>query len=85
MENLPPSILNTFSIDFAHNHHTRADGTGLLNLPMVSSTSFGKKSVRYFSIKSWNYMQSLIPSNKFISISRNKLKDLLINHFISSY
>ncbi|XP_057290925.1 uncharacterized protein LOC130613625 [Hydractinia symbiolongicarpus] len=37
---LPISLINTFAIDFAHSHHTRAADKGFLNLPLVHSTAF---------------------------------------------
>ncbi|XP_057290244.1 uncharacterized protein LOC130612931 [Hydractinia symbiolongicarpus] len=35
-------LINTFAIDFAHSHHTRAADKGFLNLPLVHSTAFDK-------------------------------------------
>ena len=40
---------------------TRANHTGLLNLPLVETTSFGKNSIRYNAFLSWNFVQSLLP------------------------
>ena len=37
---MPDAIQSTFAVDFSHTHPTRADNIGLLNLPLVETTSF---------------------------------------------
>ena len=59
---MPDAIQSTFAVDFSHTQPTRADNIGLLNLPLVETTSFGKNSVRYNALLSWNFIQSLLPA-----------------------
>ena len=58
---MPDAILSTFTADLPHIHPTRANDTGLLNLPLVETTSFGKNSIRFNALLSWNSVQSLLP------------------------
>ena len=60
---MPDPIQRTFAVDFAHDHAhaTRAENIGLLNLPIAETTCFGKSSIRYNAVLSWNYIQSLLP------------------------
>ena len=51
----------TFTADLPRIHLTRGNDAGLLNLPLVETTSFGKNSVRYNALLSWNFVQSLLP------------------------
>ena len=61
-DEMPEPIKRIFAVDFAHALPTRAENTGLLNLPIVESTCFGKKSIRFNAISSWNYiLQSMLP------------------------
>ena len=64
---LPASVQNTFTVDFSHVHITRADKVGLINLPMVNSVSFGKNSIRFCSINSWNHSQILFAEKLFLT------------------
>ena len=59
---MPDAIQSTFTVDFSHTQPTRADNIGLLNLPLVETTSFGKNSIRYNALLSWNFIQSLLPA-----------------------
>ena len=60
---MPDAIQSTFAVDFSHTHPTRADNIGLLNLPpLVEITSFGKNSIRYNALLSWNFIQTLLPA-----------------------
>ena len=52
--NIPISVHSTYNIDFTHAYQTRESTTGLFGLPSVLSTSFGKNSIRYQAISSWN-------------------------------
>ena len=58
---MPDAIQNTSAVDFSHTQPTRADNIGLLNLP-VEINSFGKNSIRYNALLSWNFIQSLLPA-----------------------
>ena len=57
---MPDAIQSTFTADLPRIHPTRANDTGLLNLPLVETTSLGKNSVRYNALLSWNFVQSLL-------------------------
>ena len=59
---MPDAIQSTFAVNFSHTHPTRSDNIGLLNLPLVETTSFGKHSIRYNALLSWNHIQSLLPA-----------------------
>ena len=62
---MPDAIQNTFVVDFTHTQPTRANDVGLINLPLVETTSFGKHSIRYNALLSWNLVQSLLPIKLF--------------------
>lgn len=80
---LPDSILNTFNINFFHSHHTRAGEKGFLNLPHVHSTAFGKKSIKFLAINSWNNLQNSLPF-KISNKNTIEMKTILHKHFINS-
>ena len=51
-----------FAVGFAHTQPTCANNIGLLNLPLVETTSFDKNSIKYNALLSWNFIQSLLPA-----------------------
>ena len=53
---MPDAIQCTFAVDFSHTQPTRADNIGLLNLPLVETTSFGKNYIRYNALLSCNFI-----------------------------
>ena len=79
---MPEAIQNTFAVDFTHATHTRAGHAGLINVPFVNTTRFGKQSIKYNAIHSWNRVQPLLPQ-KFADIKnlRKELKEF----YLSSY
>ena len=81
---MPVSVQNTFAVDFVHAQVTRADQNGLLNFPVIKTVSFGKNSIRFNSLKSWNSIQS-VWSNKLVLFDYLELKKELKKHFIASY
>ncbi|XP_057310678.1 uncharacterized protein LOC130648640 [Hydractinia symbiolongicarpus] len=83
-EKLPASILNTFAVDFTHAQGTRAEKIGLINLPTFNTISFGKNSIRFNAINSWNKLQSLM-TRKFVSLDYFNLRSDLKKYFVSSY
>ena len=77
-----PAVHSTFAVDFTHAQLTRAQISGLLDLPSVVTTCFGKNSIRYNAIRSWNSIQSLLPI-KLIDLEN--VKGDLKKCFIASY
>ena len=76
---MPDAIQNTFVVDFTHTQPTRANDVGLLNLPLVKTTSFGKHSIRYNALLSWNLVQSMLPIKLFdLEDIKTDLKKCLI-------
>ena len=59
---MPDAIQSTIAVDFSHTQPTRADNIGLLNLPLLKTASFGKISIRYNALLSWNFIQPLLPA-----------------------
>ena len=43
-------------------------------LPDIDTITYGRKSIKHQAILSWNYLTDLYLDNKFILISRYKLK-----------
>ena len=80
---MPDAIQCTFSVDFSHTQPTRADNIGLLNLLLVETTSFGKDSIRYNALLSWNFIQSLLPAklSDFEDI-KSELKKCLVASYL---
>ena len=79
---MPPAVHSTFAVDFTHNLPTRAQNTGLIDLPSVETTCFGKNSIRHNAIRSWNSVQSLLPI-KLIDLESVKCD--LKKCFLASY
>ena len=83
-DEMPEPIQRTFAVDFAHALPTRAENTGLLNLiqPFVETTCFGKKSIRFNAVLSWNYIQSMLPVrlSEFVHIKSDLKKCLLTSY-----
>ena len=97
--NLPNSFDDTFNrVDEIHSIETRGAKIGMLSIPRYKSTTYGLKSIYKNCINSWNMLTREInksekekPNNKDTDIdlvkmfSRNKLKSLITEHFLSSY
>ncbi|XP_057290769.1 uncharacterized protein LOC130613442 [Hydractinia symbiolongicarpus] len=83
-DKMPATIQNTFAVDFNHAQSTRAEKAGLINLPTVNTVCFGKNSIRFNTIKSWNKIQTSM-TKKFVSIDYFGLKSDLKKYFIASY
>ena len=66
-DKMPVSVQNTYAVDFTHAQGTRAEKIGLFNLPVVNTDSFGKNSIRFNALNSWNKIQSSWP-NKLVSV-----------------
>ena len=66
---MPLSVQDTFAVDFSHIQDTRAEKTGLINLHTVNLVCFGKDSIKFNAINSWNRI-SLNMEN-----GREKVKD----------
>ena len=79
---MPEAIQSTFAVDFTHASHTRAGHAGLINVPSVNTTSFGKQSIKYNATHSWNRVQQLLPQ-KFTEIKN--LRKELREFYLSSY
>ena len=81
-DEMPEPIKRIFAVDFAHALPTRAENTGLLNLPIVETTCFGKKSIRFNAVSSWNYIQSMLPIklSEFEHIKSDLRKCLLTSY-----
>ena len=83
--NIPKSINDTYNIDFTHAYQTREFTTGLFGLPSVFSTSFGKNSIRYQALSSWNKIKTQCNSISLDSMSEKKLKNIIKTYFMLSY
>ena len=97
--NLPSSFDFTFNrVEESHSIATRRADTGMLSIPSFNSTTYGLKSIYNNCIKSWNMLTTKINllekeknKTKYIEIdllkitSKNKLKHLITEHFLSSY
>ena len=80
---IPICIGNTFAINFSHKYRTRAEKQGLINLPMIRTTHYGTHSIRFHSIKMWNYLQKTLPYN-LMDINSIKLKLKLKEYYFNS-
>ena len=56
LDKLPHSIQNTYAVDLTRDD----DFIDFYNIPDVRTVSFGKNSIRYNSLLSWNEIQSLL-------------------------
>ena len=76
---MPAVIHSTFAVDFPLTPHTRAHKSGLLDLLSVESTCFGKNSIRHNAIRSWNSIQSLLPTRLVeLEVIKRDLKKCLL-------
>ena len=81
---MPSSIHNTYSVDFTRALQTRKV-TDRLSLPSVHTASFGKNSIRYQAICSWNLIAIQCQETNFLSLNEKQLKNFLKKFFINLY
>ena len=58
---------------------------GQLYHPNYESVRYGRKSITYQAIIQWNFFNRLFQDVEFLSLSRHKLKSIIVNHFMNSY
>ena len=83
--NLPQALVDTFSIDLSHAYNTRANAFGLINPPSFNTMTYGSKSIKNHSIRSWNKCQSDLKSINLVDLSRSQLKNHLKKYFFDYY
>ena len=58
---------------------------GCLQLPRVLTSTYGLNSIYRNSIVNWNTYVKLFKNDNIVNMSKNRLKDMIMNHMISSY
>ena len=82
---LPPDLSNMFQYSFTvHNYNTRNVSNQGLYIPLINTTAFGNKSLRYNTPVVWN---KLLKTNPAISnsVSMNSLKYTLKSYYFKTY
>ena len=92
--NLPKSFDNIFmKLEDLHTNNTRNAHIGMIAVPTYNSTRYGLNSVYKKCIDSWNTISNMLKELKdeddnrvdLHKISRNKLKHLITENFLTSY
>ena len=68
-----------------YTYSTRAAIQGELFMPNTDTVSYGTNSIKLQSIKSWNAFNRKHPDTDFISLSRSKFKQFIIDKTIENY
>ena len=79
LNRMPDSIQDTHSVDLTHDN----DFNDFFQIPDVRTVSFGKNSIRYNSLLSWNEIQSLLLSTNLVDLQ--DLKTGLKECFLATY
>ena len=66
------------------NVRTRNSKIGCLFTPSKNTTKYGLQSISQQCIYNWNYFSKMLKTD-LLDLSRNKLKQLLKQHFIQNY
>ena len=83
---LPSVLHNIYNFSQSiHNYKTRNSLMLKLSLPKVETTAYGLNSIEYKSIKVWNKLIDKFPCIKFQDIPRSKIKNMLLQFFLSKY
>ena len=64
---------------------TRSSKTAKLFIPQVNSVRYGRQSIKYSCINTWNHFTKIFSNTDFMKILRNDLKILITNNFLESY
>ena len=79
-------LISTFRIiSFDHNYPTRGNLNEDFRFPLYNTISFGKMSVKYQSLKSWQMIKLQFPNLKISDLSIANLKSILRMNFLDSY
>ena len=79
LNKLPDSIQNTYVVDLVRD----SDFIDFYNIPDVRTVGFGKHSIRYNCLLSWNEIQSLLLPTKLDDFE--DLKTGLTKCFLATY
>ena len=79
LNKLPDSIINTYTVDLSRD----MDFVDFYQIPDVRTVAFGKHSIKYNSMLSWNEIQSLLMPTKLDDFK--DLKTGLKKCFLASY
>jgi len=84
--NTPIDINMLFNLSFRPGtHYTRGSSINLLDKPAVRTSSFGTYSILYQCILTWNFFQSLFPSQDLSSLSIPKIKSICKDFLLNQY
>ena len=86
-ENIPANFSGFFTRtkDLYSTVNTRNSKKGKLHVPCFNSVRYGRHSIKYSSIMSWNRIIDRFPNTDFTRILRNDLKRMITESFIDSY
>jgi hypothetical protein len=79
-------LISTFRIiSFDHNYPTRGNLNQDFRFPLYNTIYFGKMSVKYQSLKSWQMLKLQFPNLNMSDLSIANLKSILRQNFLDSY
>ena len=54
-------------------------------VPDFNSKKYGRNSIRSSSALLWNFFKKIFPEKDFLSLTRDNLKNLIINYYTDKY
>ena len=84
--NLPKCLQNNFN--YAKNTHlynTRICSKTLLDIPLVNTSSYGKLSITFQSVRSWNNYQKIKKNFDLSKMSKTSCKKAITLHILNKY
>ena len=88
-KNVPDEVLECFNFTAKmHDHYTRENVAGCLEIPNVNTNSYGISSLSFQSISNWNSISRVFvdpTDKKLVTWKRHVLKRSIINHYSSFY
>ena len=87
INNKLPKSFNSYFMTTAelYPNVTRSSKTAKLFIPQVNSVRYGRQSIKYSCINTWNHFTKIFSNTDFMKILRNDLKILITNNFLESY
>ena len=85
-KNLPESFNNYFQLSLGmHGHSTRNASVSNIFIPQTESVRYGRNSFKSKATSAWNFFCDKYQNKDLISLPKNQLKHLIINHYLDSY
>ena len=85
LNNLSPSVFNTWFVFSSGQHETSSSTQGILIKLFYKTNRYGKYSLTISAAESWNKIQKQLKGTLFKDLSPNKIKTAVSNFYFKSY